>query len=145
MIKMPSAQTWVFFTAMIHIHVRLTQAVPRGQQLEPSHARIANSDVVVGREKRAGTAWNYWTDKAWGANLGNWLILEKWMDSSIFTQHAPGATDEWTFSQQATNPSKVLQAHWDTWVTEKDFKYVCKIGTFNWTVKLQVQYFNEPD
>lgn len=26
---------------------------------------------------QSGTAWNYWTMKAWGANLGNWLVLEK--------------------------------------------------------------------
>lgn len=26
---------------------------------------------------QSGTEWNYWSMKAWGANLGNWLVLER--------------------------------------------------------------------
>ncbi|KAI8362661.1 glycoside hydrolase superfamily [Blakeslea trispora] len=69
-----------------------------------------------------GTEFNYWTSKAWGANLGNWLILERWMNPSFFEEHAPHAKDEWTFCQQASNSSKLLQDHWNHWVTEQDFK-----------------------
>jgi glucan 1,3-beta-glucosidase len=87
-----------------------------------SHASPANHD------HHEGTAYNFWTMKAWGTNLGNWLVLEKWMDSSIFTQHAPNAVDEWTFSQQATNPAQALQNHWDSWVTEDDFKVMASVN-----------------
>jgi len=24
-------------------------------------------------------------DKLWGVNLGNWLVLEKWMDENLFS------------------------------------------------------------
>ena len=69
-----------------------------------------------------GTTWNYWTMKAWGVNLGNWLVLEKWMDPAFFSQYAPNAVDEWTFTQQAANAAQVLAAHWNSWVTEDDFR-----------------------
>jgi glucan 1,3-beta-glucosidase len=87
-----------------------------------SHA----SPVV--HDKRDGTTYNFWAMKAWGTNLGNWLILEKWMDSSIFTQYAPNAVDEWTFSQQAANPAQALQTHWNSWVTEDDFKKMASVN-----------------
>lgn len=80
------------------------------------------------QDRRDGTAYNFWEAKAWGTNLGNWLILEKWMDSSIFTQHAPNAVDEWTFSEQASNPGQALQNHWNTWITENDFKKMASVN-----------------
>ncbi|OBZ89843.1 putative glucan 1,3-beta-glucosidase A [Choanephora cucurbitarum] len=70
----------------------------------------------------SGTDFNSWTTKAWGANLGNWLVLERWMNPSFFEKYAPHAKDEWTFSQQAPNASQLLKDHWDHWITEQDFK-----------------------
>ncbi len=74
-----------------------------------------------------GTAYNYWSDKAWGTNLGNWLVLEKWMDSSIFNKYAPNAVDEWTFCQQAANPTQALTEHWNSWITEGDFQGLASV------------------
>ncbi|KAI8328705.1 glycoside hydrolase superfamily [Choanephora cucurbitarum] len=67
------------------------------------------------------TSFDYRITSAWGANLGNWLILEKWMDSTIFDSYAPGAIDEWAFSEQASNPVEALKEHWESWITEEDF------------------------
>jgi len=86
-----------------------------------------------------GTAYNYWVDKAWGANLGNWLVLEKWMDSSIFNKYAPSATDEWTFSQQAANPSQALTEHWNNWITESDFQILASVKANH--VRIPVGYW----
>lgn len=30
---------------------------------------------------QTGTEWNYWSMKAWGANLGNWLVLERFVQT----------------------------------------------------------------
>ncbi|KAL7310590.1 hypothetical protein PS15m_010073 [Mucor circinelloides] len=96
-------------------------------------------------EKRAGTAYNYWTTKAWGANLGNWLILEKWMDSSIFDKYAPNANDEWTFAQQASNPSAALTEHWNSWITENDFKILASVNANHVRIPVGYWAFIKPD
>lgn len=95
--------------------------------------------------KRAGTAWNYWTQKAWGANLGNWLVLEKWMDSTIFDQNAPNANDEWTFCQQASNPAQALQNHWNSWVTESDFQTLASVSANHVRIPVGYWAFITPD
>jgi glucan 1,3-beta-glucosidase len=89
--------------------------------------------------KREGTAWNYWRDKAFGANIGNWLVLERWIQPSLFEQHAPNANDEWSFSQQANNASEVLKEHWKTWITEDDFRMLASVGANH--VRIPVGYW----
>ncbi|CEG64165.1 hypothetical protein RMATCC62417_01193 [Rhizopus microsporus] len=96
-------------------------------------------------EKRDGTAYNYWTMKAWGANLGNWLILERWMDSTIFDKYAPNAQDEWTFCQQASNPAQALQDHWNSWVTEDDFKKLASVKANHVRIPVGYWAFIKPD
>lgn len=96
-------------------------------------------------EKRDGTAYNYWTMKAWGANLGNWLILERWMDSTIFDKYAPNAQDEWTFCQQASNPAQALQDHWNSWVTEDDFKKLASVKANHIRIPVGYWAFIKPD
>ncbi|KAI9281351.1 glycoside hydrolase superfamily [Umbelopsis sp. AD052] len=95
--------------------------------------------------KRSGTAWNYWTMKAWGANLGNWLILEKWMDSTIFDKYAPNANDEWTFAQQASNPAAALQEHWNSWITESDFQKLASVSANHVRIPVGYWAFIAPD
>lgn len=96
-------------------------------------------------DKRAGTAYNYWTTKAWGANLGNWLVLERWMNPSFFEQNAPNAQDEWTFCQTASNPAKLLQDHWNSWVTEDDFKQMQAIKVNHVRIPVGYWAFIQPD
>ncbi|KAI8645520.1 glycoside hydrolase superfamily [Parasitella parasitica] len=99
----------------------------------------------IAHGNRTGTAYNYWATKAWGANLGNWLILEKWMDSSIFDKYAPNATDEWTFSQQASNPSAALTEHWNRWITEDDFKILASVNANHVRIPVGYWAFIKPD
>ncbi|KAI8577940.1 hypothetical protein K450DRAFT_176997 [Umbelopsis ramanniana AG] len=89
--------------------------------------------------KREGTAWNYWRDKAFGANVGNWLVLERWIAPQLFEQHAPNANDEWTFCQQATNASEILKEHWRTWITEDDFRTLASVGANH--IRIPVGYW----
>ncbi|OZJ04779.1 hypothetical protein BZG36_01846 [Bifiguratus adelaidae] len=95
--------------------------------------------------KRDGTPYNFWTNKAWGANLGNWLVLEKWMDSTIFNQYAPNAIDEWTFCQQASNPAQALQNHWNSWITESDISQIASVGANMIRIPVGYWAFITPD
>lgn len=66
--------------------------------------------------------WN-WTDpnaKVYGANLGNWLVLERWLNEDwMVAQGGANAWDEWTFSQNlGSRAASVLQDHQNSWVTE---------------------------
>lgn len=96
-------------------------------------------------DKRAATAYDYKTTKAWGANLGNWLVLERWMDPSFFNQYAPSAQDEWTFCQKASDPTKALQDHWNSWVTEDDFKQLQAVKVNHVRIPVGYWAFIKPD
>ncbi|EJU04688.1 glycoside hydrolase [Dacryopinax primogenitus] len=76
--------------------------------------------------------WN-WTDpsqKLIGISLGNYLVLERWMSEDWFVNSSsPDAWDEWTFSNfTGSDAAGLLQAHWDSWVTEADVDTVWKAG-----------------
>lgn len=74
-----------------------------------------------------------------GTNLGNWLVLEKWMSPSVFK--GCDALDETWLNRRMDK--KVLadriRAHRDTYVTEKDFRFLAKHG-FN-MVRIPIPYF----
>lgn len=58
----------------------------------------------------------------YGVNVGNWLLLEKWMDPNFFSASgAPDAVDQWTFDSTPGVFSS-LEQHWSTWFTEDDVK-----------------------
>jgi len=94
---------------------------------------------------QSGTDWNYWSMKAWGANLGNWLVLERWMDHTIFNQYAPNAEDEWTFCQHASNPAQALQNHWNTFITEADFQLLASVNANHVRIPVGYWAFIQPD
>ena len=53
-----------------------------------------------------------------GANLGGWLVLEKWMTPALFADS--DAVDECTF-MQTEHAIEKLTRHRDTFVTEDDW------------------------
>jgi glucan 1,3-beta-glucosidase len=67
-----------------------------------------------------------------GVNLGGWLVLEPFITPSIFEQFDPseGVIDEWTLCEKLGpgEAKKQLQDHYDTWVTEDDFKKIADMG-----------------
>jgi len=101
--------------------------------------------MIPSSSAQAGTTWNYWTMKAFGANLGNWLVLERWMDSTIFNQYAPNAQDEWSFCQQAANPTQALQNHWNTFITEDDFRLLQSVHANHIRIPVGYWAFIQPD
>ncbi|OWZ37095.1 glucan 1,3-beta-glucosidase [Cryptococcus neoformans AD2-60a] len=66
-------------------------------------------------------------DKVRGVNLGGWFILENWMMPSFFEDSVVRDTyinDEWSFCLVLGQDECLarLQQHWDTYITEDDFK-----------------------
>ena len=66
-------------------------------------------------------------NKLVGVNLGGWLVLERWMTPSIFKDNK--ATDEYTLCQKlGANKKEILRKHRNTFITEKDFKWIAENG-----------------
>lgn len=62
-----------------------------------------------------------------GVNLGGWLVLEKWMTPSLF--EGLKAVDETTFCQElGTKAEERLRRHWETFISEDDFKWLSQVG-----------------
>ncbi|KAI8339537.1 glycoside hydrolase superfamily [Chlamydoabsidia padenii] len=104
---------------------------------------IITSQKVL--EKRSGTAWNYWTNKAFGPNLGNWLVLERWMGDEPFRQARSSASDEWTLSASTPNAAAILKRHWDTWVTQDDFRMLASVRANHVRIPVGYWAFIKPD
>ena len=63
-------------------------------------------------------------DKIIGTNLGNWLVLEKWMQPFIF-QGSDAEDETWlnrNVSKEELWPK--MKKHRDTYVTEVDFQNI---------------------
>lgn len=74
-----------------------------------------------------------------GVNLGNWLVLEKWMKPDLFAQC--GEEDE-IWMHRTMDPADLealLRAHRDTYVTEADFAEIARRG--HNLVRIPVPYF----
>ncbi len=78
-------------------------------------------------------------EKINGTNLGNWLVLEKWMSGFIF--EGTDAEDEtWLARElQPDELKKRMKAHRDTYITEADFRDIAARG-YN-LVRIPVPYF----
>ena len=78
-------------------------------------------------------------EKIHGVNLGNWLVLEKWMDIRIFEN--TGADDEIWLSRKLDRETlhKKVKEHRDTFITERDFQNIASHGVN--LVRIPVPYF----
>ena len=63
-----------------------------------------------------------------GVNLGNWLVLEKWMKPDLF--EAFQAEDEISLHRNMEQESleKHLKAHRDSYITREDFANIAAHG-----------------
>ena len=74
-----------------------------------------------------------------GTNLGNWLVLEKWMEPEMFSGTN---TEDETWLSRTLGQEKLqerMETHRDTYVTEEDFKIIKSHGMN--TVRIPVPYF----
>ena len=74
-----------------------------------------------------------------GVNLGNWLVLEKWMNPELF--EGTDAEDE-TWLARRLSPEELaarLEKHRESYITEKDFETIAGWGLN--LVRIPVPYF----
>lgn len=62
-----------------------------------------------------------------GVNLGGWLVLESWMDDTLFSGRFADAVDQWTFDS-ISGAEDALEHHWSTFLTESDIKDIAATG-----------------
>lgn len=74
-----------------------------------------------------------------GVNLGNWLVLEKWMAPELFA--GTDADDEWdlTHALDETRRRERYTTHRDGWISGRDFAYLRARGVS--LLRLPVPYF----
>lgn len=78
-------------------------------------------------------------DRIVGVNLGNWLVLEKWMNPRLFA--GTDAEDEYHLAR-ALAPERYeerMRAHRDTYITERDFALLAHLGVN--AVRIPVPFF----
>ena len=65
-----------------------------------------------------------------GVNLGNWLVLERWMNPSYYAFYTGiNETDEWSFCQSLQEDcGPVLETHWNEWLTETEISNLAQLG-----------------
>ncbi|KAH7908898.1 glycoside hydrolase family 5 protein [Hygrophoropsis aurantiaca] len=74
-----------------------------------------------------------------GVNLGSWFVLERWISETPFRFAAePGQSD--LDVARGSNAKEVLENHWDSWITEDDFKWLSEIGIN--TVRIPIGYYH---
>lgn len=78
-------------------------------------------------------------EKIRGVNLGNWLVLEKWMDNNLFS--GTQAMDETYLCAELgyDRATERLKVHRDEFITERDFEEIAFMG-FN-AVRIPVPFF----
>lgn len=89
--------------------------------------------------------WQWGKDSShtmYGVNLGNFFVLEQWMDAAWFNQTAPGAEDMWHFIQKLgpQKATKVLEHHYDTWINEVAVQRMHEAGVN--TVRIGMGYWS---
>ncbi len=75
-----------------------------------------------------------------GVNLGNWLVLEKWMSPVVFDGMKDVEDETWlarTLSSEILRER--MKAHRETFITERDFAYIAKHGLNS--VRIPIPYF----
>ena len=74
-----------------------------------------------------------------GVNLGNWLVLEKWMSSAIWT--GTDAEDEYYLPQGLSKEvyEARIKMHRAEYISERDFARIKKMGMNS--VRIPVPYF----
>ena len=74
-----------------------------------------------------------------GVNLGNWLVLEKWMSPALFD--GTTAEDEYYLAHQLSPQmfEMRLKIHRSEYITERDFAHIAHMGMNS--VRIPIPYF----
>lgn len=63
-----------------------------------------------------------------GVALGNWLLLERWMDEQWFVDTCGNSSlDEWSCMESlGDRKNDVLTEHWNRWITDEDITFIAE-------------------
>lgn len=124
-------------------HVRSSMSVARGRESNVSLLLDGFVSILTLTRGERDNSFDYNNVKVRGVNLGGWFVLEPWIKPSIFDQWANGggAVDEYTYTQALgkDEATKRLTDHWNTWITEDDFKEIASMGLNH--VRIPVGYW----
>ncbi|KAG8217035.1 glycoside hydrolase family 5 protein [Butyriboletus roseoflavus] len=74
-----------------------------------------------------------------GVNLGCWFVLERWIADTPFAQAVhPGQSD--LDVARGSRAKEILEHHWDTWITNKDFEWLAARGIN--AVRIPIGYYH---
>ena len=59
---------------------------------------------------------------------GSWFVLERWITATPFKHAAPPAQSDLDVAQGGADPIQLLNAHWDNWITEDDWRWIAARG-----------------
>lgn len=63
-----------------------------------------------------------------GVNLGSWFVLEGWMaPASVFREAVKPKQSDMDVAKGG-NAKRILEEHWDNWITEEDWKWLKEHG-----------------
>ncbi|KAK7031542.1 glucan 1,3-beta-glucosidase 3 [Favolaschia claudopus] len=74
-----------------------------------------------------------------GVNLGSWFVHERWINDAPFASAAPPAQSDLDIAR-GENAKSILEAHWDSWVTESDMVWLAERGIN--TVRIPIGYYH---
>jgi glucan 1,3-beta-glucosidase len=74
-----------------------------------------------------------------GVNLGNWLVLEKWMSPGLFAGTSAEDESHLCAALDDTTKAQLYKQHRDTYITERDFAYLASKGIS--AVRIPVPFF----
>jgi len=94
----------------------------------------------LSRLSKRDLPFDFGNEKVRGVNLGGWLVLEPWITPSIFEATPGNVVDEYTYGEQYGWDSDRLRDHWNSWITEDDFKEIASVG-LNF-VRLPIGYWS---
>ncbi|KAH8100877.1 glycoside hydrolase [Cristinia sonorae] len=109
----------------------------------PSSTPTTNSSAV--NPSPTPTPFNYGSAPIRGVNLGGWFVLEPWITPSIFQNtNNSGIIDEYSMGQILGHDVMldILTPHWETWITEDDFKDIAAAGLNH--VRIPLGYWSVP-
>lgn len=87
----------------------------------------ATSTLTRYTRQSSYTDWN--TFKAYGVNLGGWLVQESTIDTTWWATYSGGATDEWGLCENlGSKCGSVLESRYATWITTADIDKAADSG-----------------
>ncbi|KAH9887994.1 glycoside hydrolase [Cubamyces lactineus] len=109
-------------------------------------AEIGSTVVPWATGAHAATVGSFPTEQDWyryrkqrGVNLGSWFVLERWIAESPFHDAAAPAQSDLDVARGA-HAREILERHWDTWLTEADWKWLADAGIN--TVRVPIGYYH---